>query len=117
MNVCKKICNECPFSNKSMKGWLANYTINDIIEIQSNELLFPCHMMMSDNDMTFIEVSESIKEGKLKLCRGYVESMIKSCKLPRHNTILINAILHVKKEGISKNSLSIQDFKNHHKLN
>lgn len=112
MNVCKKICNECPFSNKSLNGWLADYTIEDFISFQRADVAFPCHMITSEN-MSINEVELAIKRGELKLCRGYVESMIKSCKAPI-NPLLKEVIEEVKKEGLSENSMAIWEFKKHH---
>lgn len=114
LNVCKKICNECPFSNKSLNGWLAEYTVEDIVQMQSQEILFPCHMMMKSGNMELAEVQEAIENGELKLCRGYVESIIKSAKMPKFNKMLIEARANVKSEGISEESMSIWVFKKHH---
>jgi hypothetical protein len=116
MNVCKKLCNDCPFSNKSAKGWLAEYSIDDIQQLQNQDALFPCHLMMTDGDMTQGEVNEAIINGEMKLCRGYVESLIKSCKMPRTNKLLIEARALVKAEGVSEESMSMYEFKNYHNI-
>jgi hypothetical protein len=112
--ICKKICNECPFSNKSLSGWLGGYSIDDIIKFQREEISFPCHMMMSNGDMSLIEADKAIKNGSIKLCRGYVESIIKSAKSPFMNKTLVQAISEVRAEGLSEDSMAIWNFKKHH---
>jgi hypothetical protein len=114
MSVCKKICNECPFSNKSLNGWLGGYTIDDVMTFQRTETSFPCHKMMTQENLSPTQVDRAIKNGDMKLCRGYVESMVKSCKSPFANKFLIEAIAEVKAEGLSEDSMAIWDFKKHH---
>ena len=115
--VCIKICNDCPFSNKSIRGWLADYSVNDIVDFQSNEAFFPCHKMMTENNLSQEDVRSAIMDGKMKLCRGYVESIIKSAKSPKFNSILKEAITIVKAQGLSKESMAIWDFIKHHEKN
>ncbi len=114
MNVCKKLCNECPFSNKSLNGWLAGYSIEDIHRMQNAEVLFPCHKMMGEDNLSIEDAESAIENGEMKLCRGYVESLIKSCKMPKYNKFLKEAREAVKEEGISEESMAIWDFKKHH---
>jgi hypothetical protein len=114
MVVCSKICNECPFSNKSLNGWLADYTIDDIVIFQNKEVSFPCHKMVNNDNLTQVEVENKILNGDMKLCRGYVESIIKSCKSPYINKLLVKAINEVKVIGLSDDSMSIWEFKKHH---
>jgi len=114
VNICSKLCGECPFSKNSPQGWLAEYTVDDIKTYQNQEVLFPCHLMVKDEDMSQGEVTEAIENGDMKLCRGYVESMIKSCKMPKYSETLKQAIAIVKEQGLSENSMSIWDFKKHH---
>lgn len=114
--VCAKACAECPFSNRSMKGWLSNYTIDDVKQFIFNEAFFPCHMMMPENDMTQEEVQEAIKKGEIKFCRGYVESMIKSAKRPKYNQELLEAYKKVREEGLSDHTMDIMEFEKHHTL-
>lgn len=112
MNVCTKLCNECPFSKKSINGWLADYTVEDFQAFHRADAPFPCHMMTGD-DMAIDEVEHAIRVGNLKLCRGYVESIIKSCKLPT-NPLLVKAVTLVKEQGLSEDSMPIWEFKRHH---
>lgn len=111
--ICKKICKECPFSNKSLPGWLADYTVQDFKDFQNADALFPCHMTMPDKDMTLDQVGEEIKNGGLRLCRGYTESLIKSCKRPK-DKFLATAVEQVRKEGVSEESMAMWDFEKHH---
>lgn len=114
MSVCKKVCNECPFSNKSLSGWLGGYEVEDLISFQREETSFPCHKMMTDSDLSQSQADKAIKNGGMKLCRGYVESIIKSCKSPFMNKTLVQAIAEVKAEGLSEDSMAIWDVKKHH---
>jgi hypothetical protein len=114
MSICKKICNECPFSNKSLNGWLGGYSIDDVMAFQRTETSFPCHKMMTQENLSQAQADKAIKNGNMKLCRGYVESMVKSCKSPFANQLLIEAIVKVKAEGLSEDSMAIWDFKKHH---
>jgi len=113
-STCEKLCKECPFSVDSPKGWLADYSVDDIKEIMNQEALFPCHMLMAEGDMTQYQVQKAIEQGEMKLCRGYIESMIKSGKLPRYNILLKEEIDRVKQEGLSENSMPIWEFIKHH---
>lgn len=114
--VCSKLCGECPFSNKSLNGWLADYTKDDILAFMQGEASFPCHMMMTEEGKTVDECKELINQGKMRICRGYTEMLIKSCKSVRMNEQLAKAIELVKIEGLSDNSMSIFEFIKHHKL-
>lgn len=102
------------------KNYLFNYDdlgdcwLEDIQNIHNQEALFPCHLMVSDEDMSQDEVQEAIVSGEMKLCRGYVESFIKSCKMPRTRGVLSEAIALAKEQGLSEHSMSLRDFKKHH---
>lgn len=114
LNVCSKLCGECPFSNKSPQGWLAEYSVDDIQNFMNGEALFPCHKMVSDDDMSQAEVQSAIESGEMKLCRGYVESFVKSCKMPKYSEYLKEAIAMVRLQGLSENSMSLRDFRKYH---
>lgn len=114
INVCSKLCGECPFSKNSTSGWLADYSVDDIKNFMDNEGLFPCHKMVQGEDLTQEEVKDAINNGEMKLCRGFIESMIKTCKSPKHNKILIEARALVKEQGVSEDSMSIWDFRKYH---
>ena len=73
--MCTKLCVECPFSAKSLKGWLGAHTIDGVLESVENEDLFSCHMARKE-DMTI----DSIESGEVRICRGYIASATKSGK-------------------------------------
>lgn len=110
----RKMCNECPFSKNSAKGWLADYTPEDVTDFVNNEGLFPCHKMVKGDDLDQEEVKDAIESGEMKLCRGFVESIIKSAKSPKYNKMLIDAIKVVRSEGLSQDSMPTWEFKKHH---
>ena len=114
IKLCPKMCNECPFYNKSIKGFIADYNVMDFHQIMSNEISFPCHKSMSEDDIEFKEAEYLIDNGEITMCREYVESVIKSAKSPYHNKQLIEAIKQVKIDGLSEHSMSIFEFINHH---
>jgi len=100
-----------------MKGWLADYEIQDFQNYMSREVSFPCHMMMTKDNLDANETKEAITNGEMSLCRGYVESIIKSAKMPYMNKQLVEAIAQVKEEGLSNNTMSIFEFRTYHTLN
>ncbi len=114
MNICKKLCGECPFSKQSLSGWLATYSVDDFKKMMEAEIMFPCHKTMSGGDITVEEAQQFIKNGKMKMCRGYLESMIKSAKMPKFNKELIEYREVVKAEGLSEQSMSIHEFVTYH---
>lgn len=113
---CAKMCKECPFSKNSLKGWLSDYTGQDILNFMSAEASFPCHLQMSDGDLNIDETKEAIANGKMKLCRGYVECIIKSGKSPYVNKQLVDVIAMVREEGLSDDSMNIFEFLEHHNV-
>ena len=116
ITVCKKLCGDCPFSKKSFKGFLADYTIQDFVDFQNNDVSFPCHKVMTDGDNSLDKVQKMFDNNELYFCRGYVESFIRSAKMPRTNTKLKEAIDIVRKEGLSDNGMSMHEFRKFHKL-
>jgi len=114
VTVCKVICKECPFSNQSLRGWLSDYTIDDFQKYMAGEATFPCHMQIGRDDMTVEDAKEAVNRGEMTLCRGYVESVVKSAKMPYRNETLIEAIKLVKEGGMSEHSMDIFEFRTHH---
>jgi hypothetical protein len=112
--VCKSTCSECPFSNKSQRGWLSDYTLDDFKNYMAAEVSFPCHMQMSKDDKTVEEAAEAVNRGEMTLCRGYVECVIKSAKMPYKNDALMKAVEMVNDEGLSEHTMSIFEFIEHH---
>lgn len=73
LNVCAKLCKECPFSANSPKGWLGSHSLRGVLDAQNDEKLFSCHLARKE-DMT----ADEIASGQVKICRGYVASATKS---------------------------------------
>lgn len=109
-----KTCVDCPFSKNSMRGFLADYKTQDFIDFMNLEASFPCHNSMETEGKSLTEVAKDIEDGKKPFCRGYVESIIKSGKMPYKNKKLMEAIGIVKKDGLSENTMSIFEFINFH---
>ena len=73
LNVCAKLCKECPFSANSPKGWLGSHSLRGVLDAQNDEKLFSCHLARRE-DMS----AEEIASGQVKICRGFVASASKS---------------------------------------
>jgi len=111
VKVCSALCNDCPFSRQSLPGFLADYKVEDFRAFMTHDIMFPCHKQMKA--ATPIEaVQASIKAGKLKLCRGYVESMVKSAKMPREESFA--QIVKDVRPYLDDHSMSIWEFTDHH---
>jgi hypothetical protein len=111
MNLCgEKKCVECPFSKQSLSGWLADYTVEDLLMYMQFEVPFPCHMAMPNEDIPVTEIESKVLSGELPLCRGYMEMFKKSCKMPKKNWM--SDIL--KTITLDKNSMNSMEFYNHH---
>ena len=108
MKMCgEKPCNECPFSNTSLKGWLASYTIQDFIQFVIFDVPFPCHKAMGDDDIPVPELTDKISSGTIPLCRGYAELLKKSCK--RAKKAWFGEIIEP-----GPTSMNLQEFVKHH---
>lgn len=117
VKVCAKLCKECPFSNKSMAGYLAEYSPRDFAVFMDAEKSFPCHMLLTEEDISWEEAQERIEVGTMKLCRGYVESYIKTCQSPKYNQQLKDAIKEVRETGgVSESTLSKREFVKYHTI-
>lgn len=112
----KKTCGDCPFSNKSMRGFLADYTIEDFKNFKQAEINFPCHKHMNDGGMSALEAHSRVASGEMPLCRGYVESFIKSGAMPKKNTTLMEAIEVAKLDRLNENTMSMIEFIEFHDL-
>ena len=114
INMCKSLCGECPFSKNSMKGFLGDYEIEDFLKFQNAEILFPCHKTLSEEDLTIEEAELKIINNEIKLCRGFIESMVKSGKSPRNS--YLKSATEIVKNNLSDNSMSIIEFFKNHKI-
>lgn len=116
LTMCKKVCKECPFSEKSPSGWLGDHTIEGITEAIQFEQLFSCHLQRSE----FIDINkQQVESGVQNVCRGFVISASKSCKRFGQNPITGEQLLKLQNE-IKKSEfegvLSKWDLKKHHTL-
>ena len=95
LTTCKKICKECPFRKDSANGWLGNHSIEDITHAMQYEQLFSCHMER-DEDANLNKVL--IEEGSQHICRGFLVSATKSCKLFGQNPDTGSELRRLQKE-------------------
>lgn len=94
ISICNKTCIECGFLKCSKKGVLTP----DFIQIANRQILFPCHMELkkvSGSENTGVEQMKDIK-----VCRGYIESFVKSGIKAKHEEMqkLMNQIEDVEKD-------------------
>lgn len=116
LTVCKKMCNECPFSKKSIKGWLGDHTVSEITNAIQFEQLFSCHKQRTD-DVLLNE--RQMENGKQNICRGFVLSATKSCKMFGQNPSTGAELRRLQKEvnpteEEMESVLSKWDFEKHH---
>jgi len=96
-----------------MRGFLAQYTIEDITSFMRFDVLFPCHKFVKE-DTEMAVVDSLVRKGDLPLCRGYVEMLIKSSKLPRAPALSDVVVTLKNNNDISEDSMSIFEFISHH---
>ncbi len=114
--ICKQVCNDCPFGKKSTKGWLGPYSVKEIQDAIQFEYLFGCHKQLGDDPS---ENRKKIESGEINMCRGFMLSAEKSCKLFGQNPNtgkelreLQDNLNPTKKE--LENTLSKWEFAKHH---
>ena len=111
MRICQKMCDDCPFSRKSMRGFLGGYEVEELVIFFQQEVLFACHKQVSGNE-TVKEMESKVRKEKVSLCRGYVEAMRKSCKVPRNSELAAKA----RDLELSEDSMDIFEFATHHRI-
>lgn len=79
LKVCKKLCNECPFTNNSLPGWLGEATVQETLDAMQFETLFSCHKTRQHEDPN--KNLYEVMTGQQPICRGFVLSAKKSCKM------------------------------------
>lgn len=112
MKVSEKPCKDCPFKNTSIPGFLADYTVEDFLNMYTAEFPFPCHTTLQ-KDLTLEETVSSVYKEEVNLCRGYIEGMIKSGKLPRDSNFK-KLLDQIRGEGLNDNTMTIWNFVKHH---
>jgi len=115
LNICKKICSECPFTSSSPTGWLGPHSLEDVINTQQKGELFSCHLLRKE------EMSrQDIESGAVRICRGYIASATKSgvdfgdeTETRKALSILQNLVIDEAKES-NGDILSTREFIRHH---
>ncbi len=118
LNVCKKLCNECPFSKNSLNGWLGGATVQETLDAMQNEMLFSCHKTRGED---IHQNLSDIVHGKQPICRGFILSAKKSCKMFGQTPINGQALLKLQNEieltdEDRENILTRWEFKEHHSI-
>lgn len=118
LTVCKKMCNECPFRTNSPNGWLGSHTIEEIQNSIQFEGLFSCHKQRGDDQY---ENEQKILSGEHNICRGFMLSAKKSCKVFGQNPNTRAELRRLQEElnpteEELENTLSKWDFAKHHTL-
>jgi hypothetical protein len=111
--ICFKMCNECPFSKNSLRGFLSDYITDDFKEMKNNDIAFVCHMSQ-DDEISLLAVNKKILSKQVKVCRGYIESYIKDYRSPKTNDLMKLLVQEVRKQTLSTESMSNQEFIAHH---
>ena len=118
LTTCKKLCNECPFSKKSLKGWLGSHTVDEVLNSQQFEGLFSCHKQRGDD---LKENERKLISGEHNVCRGYILSATVSCKMFGQNIHTGEELRRLQKENPPtdeerENILTRWEFKDHHDI-
>lgn len=106
-----KPCNSCPFSTKSLRGFLGGYeTPQNLHGLVMSEIHFPCHETLPKSKLTlnFTEATQ------YPVCTGSIIYMRKAGKRPRNLQLanLVNSVTDEQKELV----LSTSDFFTHHTI-
>jgi len=116
LDVCPKICLECPFSKNSPRGWLGPHSLQGVLDAQQAGKLFSCHLQRKEGMTT-----EDITSGEVKICRGFLASALKSgikydeipAEASQALAVLQQKILEENKED-KDTILSRGEFEDHH---
>lgn len=102
-------CKDCPFTSTSIPGWLGGNLLEDIVRYYQVDALFPCHRTLPEST-SMDEVRFDIMAGKVKICRGYLEMMKVSCKVPRNSWLagIVNKIVP------GDSAMMLHEFVEHH---
>lgn len=112
MKLRKQICSECPFRKNSLPGWLGPHSLDQILNSQRDEIPFSCHKERTDNSTV-----SDIASGKLHICRGWMASANKSCKLFGTHPVYGEELKQLQKDIDPKDVEKVMDkhqFKKHH---
>ena len=78
----KKMCNECPFRKKSIKGWLGPHTGTDMQTMVHNGQGFTCHKEVNALTAQGYDEEEIANDGQH--CVGMLRYRNKVCKTSRN---------------------------------
>ncbi len=113
----KKMCAECPFSAKSIPGWLGPWSIEDFENFLKFDGTFICHMDVERlhgeedaEDHVFDEEVEKLGQH----CVGMLRYMNSMCKLSRDPEKA--AAQNVIRETPDKPVIQVPNFREHHTL-
>jgi hypothetical protein len=76
----KKMCSDCPFRKKSIKGWLGPWTAEELQNMIHGENTFICHQEINDMSETYSK--EEIEEDG-EHCVGFLRYRNQVCKRSR----------------------------------
>ena len=108
---CDKPCVECGFKKDSQVGVLQP----EILDFIKNGNLFPCHMKLKEvtgSENTGVELYKATQE-VIYVCRGYVESVVKSSlKMP--NQFIWEDLINQVKNDLHDDIMDIQESLKYH---
>lgn len=110
--ACLKPCRERPYQSASARGYFGGHAPEEYYQALSEESVVACHSRTQFSDSGVDQLS---------VCTGHVVAQIKSCKSPNGvNKQLVEAHgavrAHPDCEQWKRGSLSIFDFKKHHRM-
>ena len=108
MKTCVKMCKECPFSNKSLPGYLGPHKLEDIINYKNTDYPFTCHMQRGD------DVFENGAD-QIDVCKGYINWSVKVAHMFKDPELRRLQQEVVRESEDFKTTLGLMEFFNHHK--
>ena len=113
LNICSYVCGDCAFTNK------ADYKIPTHIkgfERMANEARsFGCHSQNLPDDFQDRSKREELyNSGAVRLCRGFVEMMVKTGKSPQNNALLKKSMEFVKAQGLAAETMTLSETTEFH---
>ena len=116
LRVCRTVCKECPFSKRSPKGWLGGLSAQETLDAMQYETLFSCHLHREEDTEQNLK---NIENGTHPICRGFLISATKSCKLFGQNPETGKALFELQSNLIitekdKEDTLTRWDFLNYH---
>jgi hypothetical protein len=106
----KKMCNECPFRKKSIKGWLGPHTAEEMQTMAHSGQGFTCHKEVNAMSKDGYDDEEIAHDGQH--CVGMIRYRNKICKTSRNEEerSYQNSLKHIDDEPV----LDAFTFVDHH---